>query len=292
MYRVHISSLRSYPVISIWIANIFFVLCLLLVHVGTLPFKSSLVEYSMIQADPYDGTTMPIAYVPDWLIDGNTDESLSFNSIPLGDFVEIPDYHESLSGSTAGTTTSRSLARYTFSTPYMGSYRMNHLEYDGSHLGVDIRSPLGTPVLSIANGVVVHADNVGSSADGKFIVVRHDTPLNGTPTQLYSSYLHLSDVQVEAGDVVRRGSPIGAVGMTGNASAPHLHFQIDRQEAPFHAYWPYTLAEAQAQGLDFYSAINAGLGKEKAIRYTVNPIEFVYHDKVSAFVGGFFQSAA
>jgi murein DD-endopeptidase MepM/ murein hydrolase activator NlpD len=60
----------------------------------------------------------------------------------------------------------------------MGSYRLNYKEYDGSHNAIDIRAPIGTPVLSIANGVVVRA--VESDATGnKFVVIRHDNvPIN------------------------------------------------------------------------------------------------------------------
>lgn len=78
----------------------------------------------------------------------------------------------------------------------MGSYRLNYKESDGSHLAVDIRAPIGTPVLSIANGVVVRA--VESDAMGnKFIVVRHDgVKQNGKEISLYSAYEHLSEITI------------------------------------------------------------------------------------------------
>ncbi len=63
--------------------------------------------------------------------------------------------------------------------------------------------------------------------------------------------------------------------MTGITTTPHLHFQIDKASAPFHAYWPFTFREAGDLGLDFFGAINVGLGKENTIRYTIHPLEFI-----------------
>ena len=70
------------------------------------------------------------------------------------------------------------IERYTYITPYMGSYRLNYKEHDGSHNAIDIRAPIGTPVLSIANGVVVRTVEADSTGN-KFVVIRHDSvPLN------------------------------------------------------------------------------------------------------------------
>lgn len=74
---------------------------------------------------------------------------------------------------------------------------------------------------------------------------------------------------------MKRGDPIGKVGMTGITTTPHVHFQIDKANAPFHGYWPYTFKEAADLGLDFFAAVNVGLGKENAIKYTINPMDFI-----------------
>lgn len=70
--------------------------------------------------------------------------------------------------------------------------------------------------------------------------------------------------------------------MTGITTTPHLHFQIDKASAPFHAYWPFTFREASDLGLDFFGAINVGLGKENTIRYTIHPMEFIKNNQFFA----------
>jgi len=58
------------------------------------------------------------------------------------------------------------------------------------------------------------------------------------------------------GQLVQEGDIIGQTGSTGNSIGEHLHFQIDRSEALFHPYWPFTFAQANTAGLGFFDAIN------------------------------------
>ena len=74
---------------------------------------------------------------------------------------------------------------------------------------------------------------------------------------------------------------IGRVGMTGIATTPHLHIQIDTADAPFHPYWPFTTSDSQSAGLGFYDSINSGLGKEKALKYSIHPMNFI-----NTYLGG------
>jgi murein DD-endopeptidase MepM/ murein hydrolase activator NlpD len=68
----------------------------------------------------------------------------------------------------------------------MGSYRLNYKENDGSHNAIDIRAPIGTPVLSIANGVVIRTVDADITGN-KFVVIRHEgVPLDGRSRNLYS----------------------------------------------------------------------------------------------------------
>jgi murein DD-endopeptidase MepM/ murein hydrolase activator NlpD len=89
------------------------------------------------------------------------------------------------------------------------------------HAGIDIRAATGTPVLAAADGIVLRT---GSQVyAGRLILVEHDL-------DLMTAYYHLSAIEVVVGQAVRRGETIGRVGMTGNATAPHLHFGVCRRE--------------------------------------------------------------
>lgn len=261
---------------SVWTLNIFLALIYVSTFFGGIGhMKSSLLEYSDVQSDPFNGTTLPIAYVPNWLISANDDHALQFGNVGIDQFINLPSYNTGLLLISDSANKQASLSRFTFTTVYMGSYRMNYIEYDGSHMGVDIRAPLGTPIHAIANGVVVHS--AFNNASGNFVTLRHDNvPVDGTTETLYSSYLHMNATAVTEGSKVQKGDIIGYVGSTGISTAPHVEFQIDNAQAPYHPYWPYTTAQATAAGLDFFGAINAWLGKENAIKYSIDPMPFVY----------------
>jgi murein DD-endopeptidase MepM/ murein hydrolase activator NlpD len=87
----------------------------------------------------------------------------------------------------------------------------------GYHTGVDFLVGTGTSVKSVAAGTVVSAGWGG--AYGYQIVIRH---ADGD----YSQYGHLSQISVKAGQKVNTGQRIGRSGSTGNATGPHLHFEI------------------------------------------------------------------
>lgn len=87
----------------------------------------------------------------------------------------------------------------------------------GHHTGVDFVVPLGTGVRSAAPGVVVTAGWGGSY--GYEVVIRHHDGL-------YTQYAHLSSLAVRPGQTVDTGRRIGRSGATGNATGPHLHFEV------------------------------------------------------------------
>ncbi len=232
--------------------------------------------YIKIQSDPFDWTVMPISYIPDWSKTENQDKTKRFEDISISDYLPIPLYDAlSLSSDIQSSTKSSLILHYTYITPYMGSYRLNYKENDGSHLWVDIRAPLWTPILSIANGVVVRTIQADATGN-KIIVIRHDgVPINGKKESLYSGYLHLSEILVTEWTKVKKGDMIGRVGMTGIATTPHLHIQIDTKDAPFHPYWPFTSSESRQSWLGFFESVNAWLWKDKASLYSIHPMNFI-----------------
>jgi murein DD-endopeptidase MepM/ murein hydrolase activator NlpD len=91
------------------------------------------------------------------------------------------------------------------------------------HLGVDIASPTGTLVPASGRGRVVFASP--RILTGNTIIIEH---LPG----LFTVYYHLSAIGVKVGEVVEKGQVIGAVGMTGFATGPHLHWEVEELGTP------------------------------------------------------------
>ncbi|HYC59922.1 MAG TPA: peptidoglycan DD-metalloendopeptidase family protein [Thermoanaerobaculia bacterium] len=93
------------------------------------------------------------------------------------------------------------------------------LKYFRPHYGVDYGAPVGTPVMTTADGVVVEARY--KSGEGNFIRVRHSSRID-------TCYLHLSRFAkgLKKGTRVTQGDVIGYVGMTGLATGPHLDYRV------------------------------------------------------------------
>ena len=100
-----------------------------------------------------------------------------------------------------------------------GSQRVLNGTPKDPHFGLDLASPTGTPVKAPANGVVTFA-NANLYLTGGTVLLDHGHGVT-------SSFLHLSRLDVKVGERVERGDGIGAVGATGRASGPHLHWGMN-----------------------------------------------------------------
>ncbi|GAC1543220.1 MAG: hypothetical protein NVS2B9_10360 [Myxococcales bacterium] len=85
------------------------------------------------------------------------------------------------------------------------------------HDGIDLAAPEGTPVLAAAPGTVLFAGE--QRGYGKILLVAH-------AGDVVTVYAHNSENLASAGDQVRAGMAIARVGRTGNATGPHLHFEV------------------------------------------------------------------
>lgn len=86
-----------------------------------------------------------------------------------------------------------------------------------AHLGIDYGAPTGTPVRSIGKGLVEFAGS--QNGFGNVVFVKHDK-------QNLTVYAHLSRIDVRKGQTIDQGQKLGAVGSTGWATGPHLHFEF------------------------------------------------------------------
>lgn len=100
-----------------------------------------------------------------------------------------------------------------------GSQRIYRGEPGAYHSGVDVARPTGTDIVAPADGVVILAADSPFTLEGNLLMLDHGMGLN-------SAFLHLSRIDVRAGDHVRQGQVIGAIGATGRASGPHLHWSM------------------------------------------------------------------
>ena len=99
----------------------------------------------------------------------------------------------------------------------------NQRVYNGTpkspHSGMDIAAATGTPVKAPADGVVTFADT-GLYLTGGTLVLDHGHGIS-------SNFLHLSRIDAKVGDTVRQGDVVAAVGATGRATGPHLHWGMN-----------------------------------------------------------------
>lgn len=122
------------------------------------------------------------------------------------------------------------------------------------HWGMDFTAPRGTPVYATGDGVVVRADNK-STGYGNHIRIDHGYGY-------VSLYGHLYKYNVRANQKVKRGDLIGFVGSTGRSEAPHLHYEIFKDEErinPINFYYGNLSAEEFSKLLEKASLENQSL---------------------------------
>lgn len=127
----------------------------------------------------------------------------------------------STGGSTRSSSTPKPPARYSggkFAWPVAGGYISQYFHY--GHYAIDIAADRGTPVKAAAGGTVIFA-GWKSNGGGYQVWISHGS-------NLYTTYNHMSSISVGRGQHVGRGQQVGRVGMTGNATGPHLHFEVWR----------------------------------------------------------------
>lgn len=99
-----------------------------------------------------------------------------------------------------------------------GAQRVYQGQPGAYHGGVDVAGATGTPVVAPAEGVVILAAAAKPfTLEGHLLMIDHGHGLN-------SAFLHLSRIDVKPGDTVTQGQRIGAIGATGRATGPHLHW--------------------------------------------------------------------
>ncbi len=122
------------------------------------------------------------------------------------------------------------------------------------HWGMDFTSPKGTPVYASGDGVITRADN-NASGYGKHIRIDHGYGY-------MSLYGHLSQYNVKVRQKVKRGDLIGFVGSTGRSEAPHLHYEVWKDEEkinPINFYYGSLSAEEFENMLKYANQENQSL---------------------------------
>jgi murein DD-endopeptidase MepM/ murein hydrolase activator NlpD len=91
------------------------------------------------------------------------------------------------------------------------------------HRGLDIAGRISTPILAPAEGKVRYVGE--HQALGQTVILRHGYGLE-------TVYGHLSEIEVKAGQKIKRGEILGRMGNTGRSTGPHLHYQVQANGVP------------------------------------------------------------
>ncbi len=144
-----------------------------------------------------------------------------------------------------------------------------------SHEGLDIMAPKGAPIISPTEAVVIRTGN--GSGSGKYVTTANPGGENFV-------YMHLDEVLVKAGQVLKPGALIGYVGNTGNAQAtvPHLHFEIRKSRKALDPFERITKEYSLKDKLEFL----------EAILKTVKDEDELIDILTKEYVGTFYQARA
>ncbi len=100
-------------------------------------------------------------------------------------------------------------------SPYSGQRQL--------HEGIDIAAPVGSLIRAPADGIVNFAGI--ETGYGRLLTIHHGYGIS-------TRYGHCSEILVQKGERVKRGQPIAAVGVTGRATGPHLHYEVRVNKVP------------------------------------------------------------
>ena len=123
-----------------------------------------------------------------------------------------------------------------------------------AHKGTDYGAPAGTPIRTVADGVVSFAGRKGGY--GNYVVIQH-------PDKAATAYAHLGRVDVRLGQRVQQGQTIGTVGSTGTATGPNLHFEYLVRGVRTN---PSTITSAPASSTTVVASLPAFKQAAKAMR--------------------------
>jgi murein DD-endopeptidase MepM/ murein hydrolase activator NlpD len=113
-----------------------------------------------------------------------------------------------------------SIPRWPVEAPLTSPYGLRFLGLTPDiHTGVDIAVPIGTPVRAMKDGTVAFAGE--QSGYGKVVILSHGANVR-------TVYAHLSEISVQKDERVKGRQIIARSGQSGNASGPHLHFEVIR----------------------------------------------------------------
>lgn len=119
------------------------------------------------------------------------------------------------------------------------------------HTGIDLTAPTGTPVYATGDGKVIKV-GYATGGYGKRILIDHGFGFK-------TLYAHLHDIHVEIGQKVKRGELIGEVGNTGRSTAPHLHYEVrknNKAENPVNYYYNDLTPEQYEEVITVSSRMN------------------------------------
>lgn len=160
------------------------------------------------------------------------------STINVGDIIVIPDAEPAIVASPIKKSINSkgfvAVPVHNANGPYYPGYYIKPLDVGRESQGlhgnnaVDLAAPVGTPIHASAAGTIIASTNNGAwhGGYGNYVIISH---ANGTQTL----YAHTLKNYVSVGDRVEQGQMIAKIGMTGNTTGPHVHFEIRGAKNPF-----------------------------------------------------------